>query len=51
LARHIIDESFPGRQIQSDGELSHVARQYSVTIYHPTSTCKLGHDEAADLIR
>ena len=47
LAPHIIDEYVPGRQFQSDEELLHAARQYSQTIYHPTSTCKMGHDEAA----
>ena len=47
LALHIIDEYVPGRQFQRDEELSHAARQCSETIYHPTSTCKMGHDEAA----
>ena len=47
LAPHIIDEYVPGRQFQSDEELLHAARQYSQTIYQPTSTCKMGHDEAA----
>ena len=40
-----------GRQLQSDEELLHAARQYSQTIYHPASTCNMGHDEAADMIR
>jgi choline dehydrogenase len=47
LAPHIIDEYVPGRQFQSDEELLHAARQCSQTNYHPTSTCKKGHDEAA----
>ena len=46
LAPHIIDEYVPGRQFQSDEELLPAARQYSQTVYHPTSTCKMGHDEA-----
>ena len=47
LAPHIIDEYVPGRHSQSDEELLHAARQYSQTIYHLTSTGKMGHDEAA----
>lgn len=47
LAPHIIDEYVPGRQYQTDEELLEAARRYSQTIYHPTSTCKMGHDEMA----
>ena len=37
----------PGRQYQTDEELLEAARKYSQTIYHPTSTCKMGHDDMA----
>ena len=47
LAPHIIDEHVPGRQYQSDEELLEAARQYSQTIYHPASTCKMGNDDMA----
>lgn len=47
LAPHIIDEYVPGRKFQSDEELLFAARQYSQTIYHPTSTCKMGNDDMA----
>jgi choline dehydrogenase len=47
LAPHIIDEYVPGRRYQSDEELLEAARLYSQTIYHPTSTCKMGHDQMA----
>ncbi|MCB1800344.1 MAG: choline dehydrogenase [Gammaproteobacteria bacterium] len=47
LAPHIIDEYVPGRQYQTDEELLEAARKYSQTIYHPTSTCKMGHDDMA----
>jgi len=43
----IEDEFVPGRQYQSDEELLEAARLHSQTIYHPTSTCKMGSDEAA----
>jgi choline dehydrogenase len=47
LAPHIIDEYVPGRQFQTSGELLDAARRYSQTIYHPTSTCKMGDDDMA----
>lgn len=47
LAPHILDEYVPGRQYQTDEELLEAARQYSQTIYHPTSTCKMGTDDMA----
>lgn len=47
LADHIIDEYVPGRKFQTDEELLDAARRYSQTIYHPTSTCKMGHDDMA----
>lgn len=47
LAPEILDEYVPGREYQSDEELLLAARKYSQTIYHPTSTCKMGHDDMA----
>lgn len=47
LAPHITDEFVPGRQYQTDDELLDAVRNFSQTIYHPTSTCKMGQDEMA----
>lgn len=47
LADVIEDEFVPGNQFQTDDQLLEAARLYSQTIYHPTSTCKMGHDEFA----
>jgi len=47
LRNCIIDEYVPGRQFQTDAELLEAARKYSQTIYHPTSTCKMGVDADA----
>ncbi|RXJ71603.1 choline dehydrogenase [Veronia nyctiphanis] len=44
LAEHIISEHVPGENYQTDEELLAAARKYSQTIYHPTSTCKMGKD-------
>ena len=43
----VTDEYVPGREFQTDAELLDAARRYSQTIYHPTSTCKMGNDPAA----
>ncbi len=47
LKNHIVEEYVPGSHYQSDAELLEAARQHSQTIYHPTSTCKMGRDEFA----
>ena len=47
LSKHIIEEYVPGYQYQSDAELLDAARRYSQTIYHPTSTCRMGQDAMA----
>ena len=47
LAPHIVSEFVPGEQYHSDDELLDAARRFSQTIYHPTGTCRMGHDELA----
>lgn len=47
LRNCVVDEYVPGRQFQTDEELLEAARNYSQTIYHPTSTCKMGVDADA----
>lgn len=47
LKDYVIDEFVPGEQYQSDEELLEAVRLYSQTIYHPTSTCKMGNDKDA----
>jgi len=47
LKKQIVEEYVPGKQFRSDEELLQAARQYSQTIYHPTSSCKMGQDNLA----
>lgn len=47
LARFITEEFQPGPTVLSDIELLHYARQRGGTVYHPTSTCKMGVDAMA----
>ncbi len=42
LAPYIVSEKLPGEHIQSDEDLLDAARTIAQTIYHPTSTCKMG---------
>jgi len=47
IVSQITEEHAPGAQYQSDDELLQAARECSQTIYHPTSSCKMGADEMA----
>ena len=47
LAPHITEEFVPGSAYRSDEELLEAARLFSQTIYHPTSTCRMGRDDRA----
>lgn len=40
-------EHTPGAAVKSDEEIDAFIRQACVTQYHPTSSCKMGHDEMA----
>lgn len=47
MSPFIVEEKVPGSKAQSDEDLLEMARNISQTIYHPTSTCKMGRDDAA----
>jgi choline dehydrogenase len=47
LARFVSEEFQPGLGIASDAQLLDYARQRGGTVYHPTSTCKMGVDAMA----
>lgn len=47
LSPFIVREHVPEGDPQSDEELLQAARNISQTIYHPTSTCKMGSDPMA----
>ena len=42
LARHIVEESMPGPNLQSDDELLNYARQNGSTVYHASCSCMMG---------
>ena len=45
LAGYIVREEFPGAQAQTDEELLAFCRESGDTVFHPTSTCRMGTDE------
>ena len=47
LKRYIVREHVPEGDPSTDEELLDAARNISQTIYHPTSTCRMGRDTAA----
>jgi choline dehydrogenase len=47
LARFVESEYLPGPAVQSDDELLAYARERGGTVYHPTSTCRMGIDPLA----
>ena len=47
VARYIVEELVPGPKITSDADLLEFARQKGTTVFHPTSTCRMGSDVKA----
>ncbi|CCD87850.1 choline dehydrogenase, a flavoprotein; alcohol dehydrogenase [Bradyrhizobium sp. ORS 285] len=47
LRPYVSDEAFPGPKVVSDDDILAYCRQTGSTIYHPTSTCRMGTDALA----
>lgn len=47
IARYIEEELMPGPKVASDAELLEFARAKGTTVFHPTSTCRMGSDVKA----
>jgi len=47
MRRYIAEELTPGPNCVSDADLLAFAREAGTTVYHPTSTCRMGNDERA----
>ena len=45
--KYVVKEHEPGKKIESDAELLDYARNKGNTIFHPTSTCRMGNDPKA----
>ena len=47
LKPYVVEESEPGAKVTSDEDLLTFCRQRGSTVYHPTSTCRMGNDPLA----
>ena len=47
MRKLIAEERAPGPQCESDADLLAYARNTGTTVYHPTSTCRMGPDPKA----
>jgi choline dehydrogenase len=47
MRRYIAEERQPGENCASDADLLAFARDNGTTVYHPTSTCRMGSDPTA----
>jgi len=45
LSGYILKEEYPGAETRTDEELLAVLRQSGESVFHPTSTCRMGTDE------
>jgi choline dehydrogenase len=45
LSGYIVQEEFPGPAVKSDEDLLEVLRASGESVFHPTSTCRMGTDE------
>jgi choline dehydrogenase len=47
IARYVDEELVPGAGVQSDADMLACARDKGTTVFHPTSTCRMGPDAKA----
>jgi choline dehydrogenase-like flavoprotein len=47
IRRYIVEERVPGAQCSADDDLLAYARANGTTVFHPTSTCRMGSDVTA----
>jgi choline dehydrogenase len=47
MGPYVIEEVEPGSKVATDDELLAFCRQRGSTVYHPTSTCRMGNDSLA----
>jgi choline dehydrogenase len=47
LKPYVTEEVEPGAKVSSDAELLNFCRQRGSTVYHPTSSCRMGNDPLA----
>ena len=47
MGKYVVREEFPGPRVQSDADWLALSREAGETVFHPTSTCRMGIDAAS----
>lgn len=47
LAQHVVKETMPGTQMQTDEQLLDYLRKFGQSMYHPVGSCRMGNDQTA----
>jgi choline dehydrogenase len=47
LKPYVVEEAYPGSKVTSDEDILAFCSQTGSTVYHPTSTCRMGNDPLA----
>jgi choline dehydrogenase len=47
LKEYVTEEVYPGAKVVNDDQILEFCRQTGSTVYHPTSTCRMGNDPLA----
>lgn len=47
LKQYISEEYMPGKSVSTEEEMMEYARRAGSTVFHPTSTCRMGQDDMA----
>ena len=47
LSKHVVKETMPGSQVQTDDQLLDYLRKFGQSMYHPVGSCRMGNDQTA----
>ncbi len=47
LSNYVVKEEYPGTEVQTDADWLEFCRQSGETVFHPTSTCRMGTDSGS----
>lgn len=47
LSQHVVKETMPGNQLQTDEQLLDYLRKFGQSMYHPVGSCRMGKDQTS----
>ncbi|MBW4793262.1 GMC family oxidoreductase [Pseudomonas tolaasii] len=47
LSQHVVKETMPGNQVQTDEQLLDYLRKFGQSMYHPVGSCRMGKDQTS----